>query len=155
MCILPKQHDRELGRNHWSQTTTVVLNVNVFLWTHKSHIVREVEKEKKKERKAKTKKKKMEKEGGDLDETLRNINTDETSAVSTTGHKCTHTHDTLIQNTHGNSDDKKDKSLGQFFTMDFNKVQTHVCFCFLSLGFLLLLLLLFFPFIDCLPSFLL
>lgn len=58
MCILPKQHDRELGRNHWSQTTTVVLNVNVFLWTHKSHIVREVEKEKKKERKAKTKKKK-------------------------------------------------------------------------------------------------
>lgn len=95
-------------------------------------------------------------EGGDLDETLRDINTDETSAVSTTGHKCTHTHDTLIQNTHANSDDKKDKSLGQFFTMDFNKVQTHVCFCFLSLGFLLLLLLLFFfPFIDCLPSFLL
>lgn len=74
----------------------------------------------KKERKAKTKKKKMEKkrgdeEGGDLDETLRDINTDETSAVSTTGHKCTHTHDTLIQNTHANSDDKKDKSLGQFF----------------------------------------
>lgn len=55
MCILPKQHDRELGRNHWSQTTTVVLNVNVFLWTHKSHIVRdvrEVEKEKKKRKKS-------------------------------------------------------------------------------------------------------
>lgn len=37
--------------------------------------------------------------------------------------------------------------------MDFNKVQTHVCFCF-SLDFLLLLLLpfFFFLFIDCLPS---
>lgn len=154
MCILPKQHDRELGRNHWSQTTTVVLNVNVFLWTHKSHIVREVEKEKKKERKAKTKKKRWRRKVVILMRPC-GISTDETSAVSTTGHKCTHTHDTLIQNTHANSDDKKDKSLGQFFTMDFNKVQTHVCFCFLSLGFLLLLLLLFFPFIDCLPSFLL
>lgn len=70
--------------------------------------------EEKKEKSEKVKKWRRERGQGKvvIFETLRDINTEEASAGagSTTGHKCTHTYNmTLIQNTHPNSDDKKDK----------------------------------------------
>lgn len=83
-------------------------------------------------------------------ETLRDINTEEASAGagSTTAHKCTHTYNmTLIQNTHANGDDKKDKKLRTIFYYGLQQSANPCLFLFLSFGFLLLLLLLpFFPF---------
>lgn len=82
-------------------------------------------------------------------ETLRDINAEEASAGagSTTGHKCTHTYNmTLIQNTHANGDDKKDKKLRTIFYYGLQQSANPCLFLFLSFGFLLLLLLPFFPF---------
>lgn len=77
-----------------------------------------------KQKRKKSYKEKRKVDDEDLCETLRDISADETSAGSTTGQKCTHTHahthathkhTKLIQNTYANIEDKKRQKLRTIF----------------------------------------
>lgn len=83
-----------------------VLNVKVFLWTHKLHTLKEAaNKEKEKEEKAKG-----DKEGRDLRDPPGYQHGRSQCWCRFDHGTQVHTRHTHIQNTHANSDDKKDKA---------------------------------------------
>lgn len=108
MCVLPKQHNRELGM---SQTTTVL---NVILWTH----CQGSRKERKATRKRERSTMKIFVRPCGISARMKPVPVrprDKSARTHTRTHTRTHKHTKLIQNTYANIEDKKRQKLRTIF----------------------------------------